>query len=49
MNIGIDIDDTINNVAAILKEYAKKYNELNNIKHDMDYTKWGWDIAYRMG
>ena len=34
MNIGIDIDDTINRLSDILPQYAIKYNEENKIDYE---------------
>lgn len=49
MKIGIDIDDTITNSSDVFIEYAKKYNEENNIHYDIDNTtldtkkSFGWN------
>lgn len=49
MNIGIDIDDTINRLSDILPKYAKKYNKENKIEYRIKNDKWdfheafGWD------
>ena len=48
MNIGIDIDDTINNLADILVISAKKYNMDQKIEHEIKEDKWNWDEACRM-
>lgn len=45
MNIGIDIDDTINNLAQIIGVYAKKYNEENNIDYKIRLNCWSWEKA----
>lgn len=50
MKIGIDIDDTITNSSDVFIEYAKKYNEENNIHYDIDNTtldtkkSFGWEM-----
>ena len=49
MNIGIDIDDTINNLADIMIISAKKYNEEQKIDYEIRADKWAWDEACRMG
>ena len=46
MNIGIDIDDTINDLASILIKYARKYNTINGIKFDINENEWDFDKAF---
>lgn len=46
MNIGIDIDDTINNLSDILVEYAIKYNNENSIKHEIKQYKYDFEEAF---
>ena len=49
MNIGIDIDDTINKLSDILSKCAIKYNLDNEIEYNVQLDKWdfheafGWD------
>lgn len=45
MNIGIDIDDTINRLSDILPKYAKKFNKENKIKYKIQRDKWNFDEA----
>lgn len=46
MNIGIDIDDTLNNLSEILIEYGKKYNEENSIKHEIQEDRYDFQEAF---
>ena len=46
MNIGIDIDDTINNLHEILIKKCIEFNEKQGIKHDIKTDEWNWDKAY---
>ena len=46
MNIGIDIDDTINNLHDILIEKGKKFNEKENINYEIREDEWNWDKAF---
>ncbi len=46
MNIGIDIDDTINRLSDILPKYAEKFNKENNIDYDIKYNEWDFDKAF---
>ena len=46
MNIGIDIDDTLNNLSDILLEYGKRYNEENSIKHEIQKEKYDFEEAF---
>lgn len=46
MNIGIDLDDTINNLADQFLYYAKKYNEEKSIKHVIQENEWDYDKAF---
>lgn len=46
MNIGIDIDDTINELSKQIKKYATKYNKEKNIEYKMNFTKWNWEDAF---
>lgn len=46
MNIGIDIDDTINNLHDILLAKAEKFNEKENIKFNIHADEWYWDKAF---
>lgn len=46
MNIGIDIDDTINNLCDILLEYGTKYNKDNNIEYDIQPDKYDFNAAF---
>ncbi len=46
MNIGIDIDDTINKLSETLIKYGLKYNIENNIKYDIKPSKWQFEEAF---
>lgn len=46
MNIGIDLDDTINNFAYQFVYYAKKYNTEKLIDHNIKEYEWDFDKAY---
>jgi len=46
MNIGIDIDDTINNLSLVLVEYAKEYNRRAKIEHEIQIHEWDFDKAF---
>ena len=46
MNIGIDIDDTINNLHEIIFEKGKEFNRKNNIIFDERPDEWHWDKAF---
>jgi len=46
MNIGIDIDDTINDLHGILLEKGKKFNERENVKYEIKEDEWHWDKAF---
>lgn len=46
MNIGIDLDDTINTLAPILLKYAIKYNKVKNINHEIKPHEWEFDKAF---
>jgi len=46
MNIGIDLDDTINTLSLILIDYAKQYNKEHNIDHDIQVNEWDFDKAF---
>lgn len=46
MNIGIDIDDTINNLHDILIAKAEEFNKKENIKFDIHTDEWNWDKAF---
>ncbi len=46
MNIGIDIDDTINRLSDILPQYAIKYNEENKIDYEVAINRWGFEEAF---
>ena len=46
MNIGIDLDDTINNFAYQFVYYAKEYNKQNLINHSIKEYEWDFDKAY---
>lgn len=46
MNIGIDIDDTINNLHDILVEKGRRFNEKENIKYEIKEDEWHWDKAF---
>ncbi len=54
MNIGIDIDDTINKLSETLLKYAIKFNKENNIKHEIrnyeyDFQKaFGWTVEQEL-
>lgn len=46
MNIGIDIDDTLNNLHDILIKKGTEFNKKENIKHKIKTNEWGWDKAF---
>lgn len=46
MNIGIDIDDTINNLSNILVEYGEKYNEENSIQYEIQKDNYNFQKAF---
>ena len=46
MVIGIDLDDTINDLADQFIYYAKKYNQENLIDYDIKENEWDFDKAY---
>ena len=46
MNIGIDIDDTINNLNEIIFEKGKEFNRTNNINFKANPNEWDWDKAF---
>ena len=46
MNIGIDIDDTINNLHEIVFEKGKEFNKINNIEFQANPNEWAWDKAF---
>lgn len=46
MIIGIDLDDTINNLATTFTKYAKIYNQSQNISHIIQENEWGFDKAF---
>jgi len=46
MNIGIDIDDTINNLHEIIFEKGKEFNKINNIEFQANPNEWAWDKAF---
>ena len=46
LNIGIDLDDTINNLAIGLMKSAKEYNQKNNINHNVKENEWDFDKAF---
>lgn len=46
MNIGIDIDDTINNLHDILIKKGTEFNKKENIKFDINSNQWHWDKAF---
>ena len=46
MIIGVDLDDTINNLAEQFLFYAKKYNEENKIDYKIIEDEWDFDKAY---
>lgn len=46
MNIGIDIDDTLNNLSDILLEYGKRYNKENSIEHVIQKEKYDFEQAF---
>lgn len=46
MNIGIDIDDTLNNLSDILIEYGKKYNKENAIEHEIQENRYDFEEAF---
>ena len=46
MNLGIDIDDTINNLYEIITKYGIEFNKKNNIKFKINQNEWDWDKAF---
>ena len=46
MNIGIDIDDTLNNLSDILIEYGKRYNKENAIEYEIQKDKYDFEEAF---
>jgi len=44
--IGIDIDDTINDLSSILVKYAIEYNQQTNIEHDIQAHEWEFEKAF---
>ena len=46
MNIGIDIDDTINNLSDILLEYGKKYNKEKAINYEIQKENYDFKQAF---
>lgn len=46
MNIGIDIDDTINKLSETLIGYAEKYNTDNEIRYEIKPNKWEFEEAF---
>lgn len=46
MNIGIDIDDTINNLHEIIISEGTKFNKKNNIDFKINSNEWDWDKAF---
>lgn len=46
MNIGIDIDDTINNLHDILIIKGTEFNKSENIVFDINPNAWNWDKAF---
>lgn len=46
MNIGIDIDDTMNKLHDILIVKAKEFNEKENIDFKINENEWYWDKAF---
>lgn len=46
MVIGIDLDDTINDLATIITKYGMEYNEQHNIQHEINPNEWDFDKAF---
>lgn len=46
MNIGIDIDDTINKLHDILIVKAREFNKRENINFNINESEWHWDKAF---
>lgn len=46
MNIGIDIDDTINNLHDTLMKKATEFNKKENIDFRIQENEWYWDKAF---
>lgn len=46
MNIGIDIDDTINNLSDVLLEYGTKYNKENAIEYNIQKENYDFQKAF---
>ncbi len=46
MNIGFDLDDTINNLEEVFTKYAYKYNKENNIDYNIQKDKWGFEESF---
>ena len=46
MNIGIDIDDTINELHNILIEKATEFNKKEHRKFEIKKDKWHWEEAF---
>lgn len=46
MNIGIDIDDTINDLHNILIKKVTEFNQKENINYEIKTNEWDWDKAF---
>ena len=46
MNIGIDIDDTINNLHKVLITKGYAFNKKENISFKINVNEWHWDKAF---
>ena len=46
MNIGIDIDDTINNLHDLLIKKGTEFNKREKIDHKINENAWHWDKAF---
>ena len=46
MNLGIDIDDTINNLHDMLIKKGTEFNEREKIDHKINQNAWHWDKAF---
>ena len=46
MNIGIDIDDTINNLHEMIMKYGTEFNNNRNIDFKINPNEWYWDKAF---
>lgn len=46
MNIGIDIDDTINNLHEMITRYGIEFNKKNNVEFEINTNEWDWNKSF---